>query len=164
MQSILNDTVLVILVASLVVVLFTVAYVMLAVTSNKKIIQEQESRINEIQKSERRYKALFENSLAGMMKFDFSTWMVLEANQAMLEMFSVESIFELQRVLTELPAEQLKYIENELLASGAIDAMEIHRAIPGGLRRRFLFSSRREGSERTAQAVMILMTSDKLIG
>lgn len=164
MQTVLNDTMLLTLVTTLVILLFTAAYVIVVLTSNRRIMQEQQAKIDEIKKSELRYKALFDNSLAGMMKFDFLTWIVLDANHAMLEMFSVKSVYDLQRVVMDVSLEKRKQIEESLLRSGLIDGLEIVRPVADGIARRFLFSARREGSETSAYAVVVMMNAEKRIG
>lgn len=144
--------------------LFAVAYIVIILTANRKIIEEQQKKIEEIKKSEERYKALFENSLAGMMKFNFASWIVVDANQAMLDMFNANSTYDLQKTLTELPYETLHPIETALAKSGVIDSHEITLPLAIGITRRFFFSARREGAEQLAHAVVVLMNSEKKIG
>lgn len=164
MQNVLTNTSMVIVVATLAILIFVVAYVLMIVTSSRRIIQEQQTKIDAIQKSEERYKALFDNSLAGMMKFDYRTWIVLDANQALLEMFTVHSVYEFQRIMTELPADKLRQIERTLEHSGIIDGLELTRVVPSGITRRYFFSARKESTGTLAHAVVVLMTAEKKIG
>ena len=164
MQDILNNTIVMIVLTTSIIALFAIAYIAIIFSSNKKIIDEQQRKIEEIQRSEQRYKALFENSLAGMMKFNFSSWVVLDTNQAMLDMFNANTIYELQRKFTELPKEILQSIETLLTKSGEVDAHEITFTLETGIVRRFFFSARREGTEQLAHAVVVLMNSEKKIG
>jgi len=163
-QDILNNTIVMIVLTTSIIALFAIAYIAIIFSSNKKIIDEQQRKIEEIQRSEQRYKALFENSLAGMMKFNFSSWVVLDTNQAMLDMFNANTIYELQRKFTELPKEILQSIETLLTKSGEVDAHEITFTLETGIVRRFFFSARREGTEQLAHAVVVLMNSEKKIG
>lgn len=147
-----------------IIALFAVGYIALIFGANRKIIDEQQKTIEEIKRSEQRYKALFENSLAGMMKFNFSSWVIVDTNQAMLDKFNANSIYDLQKKFTELPREMLRPIEISLTKTGMIDSHEITFSLETGIIRRFFFSARREGSEQLAHAVVVLMNSEKKIG
>lgn len=147
-----------------IITLFAAAYIAIIFTANKKIIDAQQKKIDEIFKSGERYKALFENSSAGMMKFNFSSWVIVESNQAMLDMFNANSVCDLQKILMELPRETLHPIETALTKEGMIDAHEINLNLTIGITRRFFFSARREGLNELAHAVVVLMNSEKKIG
>lgn len=153
-----------IIVVSGIILLFTTAYVLVIISSNNRIIDEQQKKIEEVKKSEQRYKALFENSLAGMMKFSFSPLIVFEANRTMLEMFNAHTAYDLQRIMSELPNNGAFVIETALKKSGIIESYEIDFVTVNNIKRRFLFSAKKEDEENLAHAVIVLMTSEKLIG
>lgn len=159
----MNDAI-IIAVTTVVLVLFAVGYIVILLESNKKIIREQQRRLDEIQKSEQRYKALFENSLAGIFRFDFMRWEILDANQSAYEMFNSKSIKEFQEIFLSLPAEKLEQIESTLKSNGSIDDYEIIFRLPTGIVRKFEFSARREQHSTIAHAVIVFVTAGKLIG
>ncbi len=164
MQSFLNDPITLVLLTSAVILFVTIAYVGILITGNRKVIEQQQRTIDEVKRSEQRYKALFDNSLAGMMKFSYRPWIVFEANQAILDMFNVTTVYELQKRLTEFREETLIKIEHTLAKEGIIDALEVEFMTKGDIKRRFLFSARSEEGGTVAHGVLILMTSEKLIG
>lgn len=165
MQNLLGgDTFTMILITSQVIIIVISAYLALLMTSNKRIIQEQRLKIEAIQKSEQRYKALFENSLAGMMKFNYTSWLVLDANQTIIEMFNCKSKYELQQVFAEFPFEKFYNIESSLLHDGFVDSCEIEFKLKSGIKRRFLFSARREGDSELAHAVIVFDSAFKSLG
>lgn len=164
MQDILNDTVVMILLTTAIIILFAASYMAVLFVSNKKIVEEQQKTIDEVRKSEQRYKALFENSLAGMIKFSISPWIVFDANQAILDLFNANTVYDLQQRLAELDPETIQKIENTLKKHGIIDALEIVFDTKSGIKRRFLFSARKETTENWIHGVMVLMTSEKKIG
>lgn len=164
MPSLLNNTAMVIVVATIAILLFTAAYVLVIISSSRRIIQEQQTRIDEIRKSEERYKALFENSLAGMMKFSIAPFIIFETNRTILDMFNVKTEYELQQVFSDLPDGQTGAIETALKNRGEIDAFEIGFSTVSGIKRRFLFSAKKETNENLAHGVIVLMTAEKLIG
>jgi PAS domain-containing protein len=163
-QTLLNGTAGVVVIATITILLFAFAYVFVLVSSSRRIIMEQQSRIDEIQKSEERYKALFQNSLAGMMKFSIAPFIIFETNGTILEMFNVRNDYELQQLLSDLPNGQTQMIEAALKNKGVIDAFEIEFATASGIKRRFLLSAKKESKENLAHAVVILMTAERMIG
>lgn len=164
MQNLLNEQMVVILIASGLMLVFAVAYIVVLMVSNRRIFDEQQKKIDEVRKSEMRYKALFENSLAGMMKFSVLPLIIFEANRTVLEMFAVENVYDLQRVLSELPGGQTRSLESALKNSGQVESFEIEFPTPHGIKRRFLVSAKKEESENLIHAVVVLMNSEKLIG
>ncbi|MEW5800045.1 MAG: hypothetical protein AB1728_13685 [Bacteroidota bacterium] len=153
-----------IIIATAVIVVFAIGYLFVLISSNKKIIAEQHSKIEEIKKSEERYRTLFENSVAGMMKFNFTTWAVLEANQTLMAMFNCNSVYQLQRTFTDMQFEQFYQIESSLLKYGVVDAIEIQYTVQNKIQRRFLFSARREGETEIAHGVVVYITARQKIG
>ena len=164
MQDLLKEQLNIILIASGLMLIFAVAYILLLMASNRRIFDEQQKKIDEVRKSEMRYKALFENSLAGMMKFSVLPLIIFEANRTVLEMFGVENVYDLQRVLSELPGGQTRSLESALKNAGQVESFEIEFATSNGIKRRFLVSAKKEESENLIHAVVVLMTSEKLIG
>lgn len=164
MQSILGNSFSLLITSTLVITIFAIGYLALIMVSSRRIIAEQKSKLEEIQKSEQRYKALFENSIAGMMKFNFTTWEVLEANEALREMFNCETTEELQKTFQEFPFEQYYDIETSLHSQGSIDTCEIQFTTAKDIKRRYLFSARREGETNLAEAVIVYVTSNRMLG
>lgn len=152
------------LIATLVVVFFAVSYILLLVASNRRIIQEQQRRLDELQRSEQRYKALFDTSIAGMMKFSVSPFIVFETNRTVLDMFNAKDDYELQRVLSDLPHGQTQMLESMLKSAGTVEAFELSFETKNGIKRRFLLSARREQDENVVHGVVILMTAERVIG
>ncbi len=164
MQQLLENTTLIILLTTGIVVLFAAANIILLVISNKRIIEEQKNKIAAIEKSEQRYKALFDNSIAGIMRFNFQTWEVLDANESVMAMFNSKTLPELQKTFTTFPFEEFYQIESSLIQNGAIEGSEIEFTMPNGIIRRYLFSAHREADTDIAQAVVVYMSAVKRIG
>lgn len=157
----MNNVTLLIITSTGIILLFTAGYLALMMTGNKKIIAQQQSKIEEIQKSEERYKTLFENSVAGMMKFNFTTWAVLEANQTLLTMFNSTTVYELQKNFTDLHFTNFAEIGKTLGKYGAVDGVEILYAVKGMPPKKFIFSARRERNTDIAHGVMVYVNSQK---
>lgn len=164
MQDLLNGTLLPIVISTIVILFFALGYLVVIITSNKKIIAEHRSKIADIKKEEERYRTLFENSVAGMMKFNYRTWEVREANQTLIAMFNCSSIAQLQETFSKFPFEQFYQIESSLEKYGAVDAVEIQYTVQEKIIRRFLFSARREGDTEIAHGVVVYITARQKIG
>lgn len=164
MQTLLTGPPLMIIVTTAVIVLFAFGFVFVIIASNRRIIQEQQQRLDELQRSEQRYKTLFDTSLAGMFTFSVSPFIVFETNRTILEMFNVANAYELQRTLSDLPNGQTKGLETAVRAAGVVEAFEISFTGANGIKRRFLLSARKEENENIIHAVVVLMTAERLIG
>ncbi|MBI2428210.1 MAG: hypothetical protein HYV29_05340 [Ignavibacteriales bacterium] len=160
----MNDTILLIIISSEILIILAFAYVFVLWNSNKRIIAEHESKILDIKKEEERYRTLFENSVAGMMKFNYTTWEVQEANQTLVAMFNCSTIAQLQETFSKFPFEQFYQIESSLAKYGAVDAVEIQYTVQEKIVRRFLFSARREGETEIAHGVVVYITARQKIG
>lgn len=158
------DTTLLIIIGTEVLLILAFAYVAVLLTSNKRILKLQNTKIAEIEAREQRYKALFENSVAGMMRFNFTTWEVLESNQALLDMFNCLTREQLQKTFTSFPHDQFSRISEALNSTGNVDGTELLYTVKDNIVRSFLLSARREGTTEIAHAVIIFMTAQKRIG
>ena len=81
--------------------------------------------MEEVAKSAGRYKALFDHSLAGMMKFSLDSWKVHEGNGSLLAMFGCTTKIEFEQCFSEFPALARRCIANALAADGIISEYEI---------------------------------------
>lgn len=164
MQDLLTQPMLLIPLTTVVLLIFAAGYIYTMVQNNKKIIAEQQSKMEEIQKREQRYKALFENSAAGMMKFDLLTFEILEANETLRNMFSCTTNAELQNIFSEILTEDFYGIEQLLKMQGYVDAIEIQYTTAKDIVRRYLFSARKEPHGNSAAAVIVYITAQRLLG
>ncbi|MEW6061020.1 MAG: hypothetical protein AB1600_03665 [Bacteroidota bacterium] len=156
-----NSLIQIIIVSTVVLVTFALGYFAVIVAGNRKIIAEQQAKIDEIRKSEERYKTLFENSVAGMMKFNFTTWVVLEANQTLLVMFNCTTPYELQRVFIDVHFDSFYQIGKMLTKYGAIDLFEIPIVLKGEPPKKLLLSARREGKTEIAHGVVVQVNTQE---
>ena len=147
---------------TVIVLVFALAYIAVSAYSHRKILSTNQAKLEEVEKSERKYRDLFENSLAGMMKFSLDTWEILQTNQALRTIFAVASQEELQRSISHLPEQALKTIKEALIHRGMIGEYEIHTQRKNGVAAWILLSARASKDEHTAQAVIIDITTRKL--
>jgi PAS domain S-box-containing protein len=84
----------------------------------------QQRELEKITKSELKYRNLFENSLAGMMRLSTNTMDVLDANQALRRMFGVQEPIEIQQILQTIPPADLTRMQSIITQNGAIEDFE----------------------------------------
>jgi PAS domain S-box-containing protein len=89
----------------------------------REIVAKQREMV-ELAKRELKYRNLFENSLAGMVRFSSISWDVLEANRALLEMFGVKTSGEVRQILETIPAADRDKILDMLRTQGTIKNLE----------------------------------------
>ncbi len=144
-----------------IVLIFSAAYIVISVIGHKRVIESQKTQILEIQKSEQRYKALFENSVVGMLKFNPDTWDILDANRSMYGMFNAVSVSSIRALLQKIPLNIKLEIESELKRSGQFENKLLTLSNPRGMYRWFLFSGKRDTAEKMVHAVLVDVTEKK---
>lgn len=147
---------------SAVLIIFALSFISAVLSSHRRVSEAQRARLEEVTKSAERYKALFDNSLAGMMKFSFVTWEVREANQALLTMIGCSSEAECGHRFSELPEALRTFIAHGLKNEGIVSEYEIQTKKADGTVLCLLFSAKVVGGENFAQAVIIDITERKM--
>ena len=147
---------------TVILLIFAVAYILHSTSSHKRILIANQLRLEEVQKSERRFRDLFDNSLAGMLRFTIEDWEILQSNSEIRKIFAAGSQEELQRCFLSLPEKDLYNIEQSLAQEGIIGEYEIRARRNDGNDIWILFSAKASKDDDTAQAVIIDITARKL--
>jgi PAS domain S-box-containing protein len=127
--------------------------------------QEMVAKQRELEKlarSEKKYRSLFENSLAGIVKFSLETWEVLDSNKGAKQIFGCSSEQDLARCFSALPQRNIKDIQQSLLSSDLIQEYEIRTARFDGKELWILFSAKMIGEEHLAHGVIVDITERKI--
>ena len=85
----------------------------------------KQREMEELAKRERKYRNLFENSLAGMVRLSSSSWDVLEANHALLEMLGANTPQEVKQIFETIPTADRDHIFTTLKNQGTIKNLEV---------------------------------------
>jgi len=112
-------------VGTLVLLLLAVGFIMAIVQSKRREIVAKQHELEELAKSELKYRNLFENSLAGMVRLSSGTWDVLDANRALLEMFGAKTPEEVKLTIGTISEENKNKILTALTQQGTIKNFEI---------------------------------------
>jgi two-component system cell cycle sensor histidine kinase/response regulator CckA len=146
---------------TLILLTFAVGYIVVTVNSHQKVVQAQRARLEEVSRSELKYRGLFDNSLAGIMSFSVDTWMIYDSNEAIKSLFGCSSQEELQSCISNLPTPSLWFIRQSLMKEGFITEQEIHTTRRDGMDLWLLFSAKTTDADRVAQAVIVNITKRK---
>lgn len=155
------DILLVVVGGSAILLLFAVAYVFVMISSHRRIVDAQESKLREVKKSEEKYRSLFDNSLAGIVTYSRDTWEVVDSNEAIRALFGCTSQRELRDCFLSLPDEARKRIRETILKEGSITEYEVHTSRTDGAELWILFSGKIIEDGHLAQAFVINITKRK---
>jgi two-component system, cell cycle sensor histidine kinase and response regulator CckA len=145
-----------------VLITLAVAYILIVLSSNRRINEAQKTKAEEVAKSAERYKALFDHSLAGMMKFSIDSWKVHEANDSLFVMFGCRTEGELERCFSGFSFPVRQSIANALSVDGIITEYEVQTKTYDGRDIWVLFSARVIQGDEDVHAVIIDITKRKL--
>ncbi|MCX6134398.1 MAG: PAS domain S-box protein [Ignavibacteriales bacterium] len=162
MQGAELDILWVIFGGSVLLLVFAVGYILVTVSSHQRVLQAQRARLEEVVKSEEKYRSLFDNALAGIMKFSPEAMTVSDSNEAIRSICGCSSQEELQSCIHHLPSESLQRIRESLAEHGFIRGLEIQTARMDGKELWVLFSAKVTKDDELAQAVVIDITQRKL--
>jgi len=138
-----------------------IAYISIVISSSRRVVEAHRTKVAEVSKSAERYKALFEQSLAGMMKFLPSTWQIQESNEALRSMFACSSNDDLRGCFMRLPASFRDHITRTLQNSGIVSEQEIKTKKVDGRGVWILFSAKTVEGDDFAHAVVIDISKRK---
>ena len=161
MQVATVDIFWILVVGSIALLAFAVAYIVMMAYSHRRLAETQRTKLEEVRKSEEKYKSLFDNSLAGIMKFSADTWSISDANEALMNVFGCGSPQELQSCIQSLPASSLTLVRDGLSKDGFIAEVEIRATRKDGGELWLLLSAKKIGNDPSAQAVVVDITKRK---
>jgi len=147
--------------ASLVLLALAIGYIVVLVYSHQRVARAQVMKLEEVKKSEEKYRSIFDNSLAGIMKFSIDTWTVFDSNEAIRTLFGCSSPTELQDCISNLSTSSREFIQQSLAKDGFISEYEIRAARRDGEELWILFSAKLTEGDRRAQAVVVDITKRK---
>ncbi|MFZ1977660.1 MAG: ATP-binding protein [Bacteroidota bacterium] len=129
--------------------------------AKQKEINIKKKQIEELSKSERKYRGLFENSLAGIARLSFTTLEVLDANTALLKMFGVSTPEALQSIFERMPKADDETFREKLLSSDSIDSLQTSFHRNDGTEVWVLISAAVVPAEDYIEAVILDITEKK---
>jgi PAS domain S-box-containing protein len=98
----------------------TVGLVVVVMTGKQKELVTKKRQLEELTISERKYRNLFEQSPAGMLRITTDQWNVVDANHALLRMFAVHTLDEVKEVLTSMFPQDREYLVERFSAGQSV--------------------------------------------
>jgi two-component system, cell cycle sensor histidine kinase and response regulator CckA len=135
--------------------------VTVAVSRQKELVRKKH-QLEELIISERKYRNLFEQSPAGMLRITTDNWNVVDANHALLRMFAIETIDEVKEVLFSLSAIDRDYLTECFSTGKPVDDYKIHLHRKDNSELWISFSASINPLENFAEAVIIDITASRL--
>jgi PAS domain S-box-containing protein len=151
----------ILLFGTLILLLFAVGYALLTAYSRRRIIAAERSKLEEVSKSEKKYRGLFDNSLAGIIRFYIGSWQVIDANEAACIMLGGATKESLQTAIERFPAKTMTLVTRLLSQEGYVGQTEIHTVNASGEDLWILFAAKRLEQDDVAQAFLIDITERK---
>lgn len=148
--------------ATAVLLFLSISIIAIVIYSKRREIAAKAKQLEELKRSEQKYRSLFENSLAGIVKFSLETWEVFDSNKAMKQIFGCESDDELARCFSALPPRSIQNIQQSLLNTGLIQEYEIRTIRLDGKELWLLFSAKMIGEEHLTHGVIVDITERKV--
>jgi PAS domain S-box-containing protein len=146
-------------------VLFAIAaaYVFTARHSHQRILSAELRELERVKASEEKYRSLFENSLAGIMRIQSEEWKIVDSNAALLAMFGVNDRDGLQSCILKFWPSVLEAKRESLARDGVVEQHEIETTRLDGKALWLLFSAKLISAEQTIQAVVVDITERKML-
>jgi two-component system, cell cycle sensor histidine kinase and response regulator CckA len=140
----------------------TVGFVAAVMTGKQKELVTKKRQLEELTISERKYRNLFEQSPAGMLRITTDQWNVVDANHALLRMFAVQTLDEAKEVLYSMSPSDYKHLATRLLTDGAVEDYKTILRRKDGSEFWISFSASSRSLEQYTEAVIIDITARRL--
>lgn len=150
-----------VIVGTAVLLILGVGFVVSIVVSQRTYIASQRTMLDQISKSEQKYRNLFENSLVGMMRSSADDGAILEANAAFLRMFNLASLSEAKSFVASLNPIMNQSVRQLILSTGALDSFETQVRKKDGSEMWISFSAKRNELEGYIEGVVVDITERK---
>ncbi len=146
---------------TVVLLLLAAGYGLVAAYSKRRILAAERSKLEEVSKSEKKYRGLYDNSLAGIIRFSVGSWHVIDANEAARSMLGGSTKESLQAAIERFPADTMLSVSRQLERESYVGQTEIRVTNADGEHLWFLFAAKKLEQEGIAQAFLIDITQRK---
>jgi PAS domain S-box-containing protein len=112
-------------IGTVLLIAISIGIVLIIALGHQRALKSRLSQLEELSKSEKKYKDLFDNSLVGIFRLDISEKTLLDANRAMLRMFGCKNISELNTIILGDNAPKWSTLWSKLEKFHAIESYEL---------------------------------------
>jgi PAS domain S-box/PAS domain S-box len=139
-----------------------VGFVAAVMAGKQKELVTKKRQLEELTISERKYRNLFEQSPAGMLRITTDQWNVVDANHALLRMFSAQSLDEVKEVLFSMSPRDREFLVERLSADKSVEDYKTLLRRKDGTKFWISFSASIHSLESFTEAVIIDITTRRL--
>lgn len=100
------------------------AFIFSLIYAKQREFQLKALQLEELERSERKYRGLFENAIAGILRFSYPSWEILEANKAALKLFQGASLSSIQKFIQAIPPAEWAYLQKNLSQQGFVESFQ----------------------------------------
>jgi len=162
MQNVTFDIWWTVALGTIALLVMTVGLIAVVMTGKQKELVTKKRQLEELTISERKYRNLFEQSPVGMLHITTDQWNIVDANYALLRMFSVHTLEEVKEVLSSMSPLDREYLVAHLLTDGAVEDYETLLRRSDGSEFWVSFSVSSHSLESFTEAVIIDITTRRL--
>jgi two-component system, cell cycle sensor histidine kinase and response regulator CckA len=162
MQEVTFDIWWTVALGTIALLVITVGFVAAVMTSKQKELIIKKQQLEELTVSEQKYRNLFEQSPAGMLRITIDQWNVVDANHALLRMFAVHTFDEVKEVLYSMSPQDREYLVERLSADQSVEDYKILLRRKNGSEFWISFSASIHSFESFTEAVIIDITTRRL--
>lgn len=162
MQNVTFDIWWTVALGTIALLVMTVGLIAVVMTGKQKELVTKKRQLEELTISERKYRNLFEQSPVGMLHITTDQWNIVDANYALLRMFSVHTLEEVKEVLSSMSPLDREYLVAHLLTDGAVEDYETLLRRSDGSEFWVSFSVSSHSLESFTEAAIIDITTRRL--
>ncbi len=138
-----------------------IGFVFTVAASKQKELVTKKHQFEELAESERKFRNLFEHSPAGMLRITTPHWNVIDANQALLRMFRVNTFDEVRKTIYTISPLERKRLIARLIAKGTVEDHEMLLHRKDGSNLWVSFSASLFSRESHTEAIFVDITARK---
>ncbi len=140
----------------------TAGLIAAVMTGKQKELIAKKRQLEELTISENKYRNLFEQSPAGMLRITTDQWNIVDANRALLQMFAAQTLDEVKEVLFSISPRGREYLIERLSAGQSVEDYETFLRRKDGSEFWISFSASIQSLESCAEAVIVDITTRRL--
>lgn len=148
-------------IGTVVLIAISIGIVLTIAFGQRRALALRLQQLDELSKSEKKYRNLFENSLVGIFRLNTTSSSLLDANRAMLRMFEVDDLDELRALILEQNQSEWKPLWSRLARANAVESYELCVSRRGGKQIWITCSAFSIGGESVVEGVVSDITDQR---
>ena len=139
----------------------TSSIILFVYLSRKKLLALHKQQLEELKKSEQKFRNLFEHSIVGMVRSSYDGEKIFDANESFLAMYGVENLEEAKQFFIYVHQKYFERVFKKLISNGTIENIELEVLRKDGTPFWISFSARIYPNEGFIESVILDITATK---